>query len=212
MIKTNKTPIVGSYHKTGTCLIKEIFQIYSKQAKEKVKFTNNFHSIKLKDLENRKSLAVIRHPYEIILSGVRYHSTGKEDWLHKKTKNKKSYFENLQSLESLEEKINFEANHIAKSTIWAIYEDVINKKETLFIKIENFWTNEERKKNAIKMANHLELNSKILIPIILETGSKKTNFTNPNFSYTWPNCMTDENIKFINEILPKDVFEVLGYE
>jgi uncharacterized protein YjgD (DUF1641 family) len=211
MIKIEKCPIIGSYHKTGTCLIKSIFEKYCEETGYEIQFTNNFHSLKQEDLKERKSLSIIRHPYEIIMSGTRYHLSGKEDWLHKKSKNKKSYFENITSLKSLEEQINYEASNVGKKTILAIYEDIKNKKNTLFVKLENFWANESIENLSKKISQHMNLDNEILSKIMKKLGSKKINFTNSNFNYTWEKHMTKNNLEYIKKILPADVFSILGY-
>jgi len=211
MIKIEKCPIVGSYHKTGTCLIKGIFEKYCEETGCEIQFTNNFHSLKQEDLKERKSLSIIRHPYEIIMSGARYHLSGKENWLHKKSKNKKSYFENITSLKSLEEQINYEANNVGKKTILSIYEDIKIKRDTLFIKLENFWATESIENLSKKISQHMNLDNEILSKIMKKLGSKKINFTNSNFNYTWEKHMTKNNLEYINKILPADVLSILGY-
>jgi len=53
-------------------LVKSIFEKCCEETGYEIQFTNNFHSLKQEDLKERKSLSIIRHPYEIIMSGTRY--------------------------------------------------------------------------------------------------------------------------------------------
>lgn len=213
MIKVNPNPpFVGSYHKTGTTLFKEIFFAYCLKKGFQIIFFENFHKISDMDLFKNKGLAIIRHPYEIVVSGLRYHLQGKEKWVYKANQGKTSYFEELKSLQDFEQQVNFETQIVACKTINAIYKDIKNKKNTLFIKLEEFWDVESRKHVAKKICDHLDLDIDIFMPIVLKKSKEKHNSTNPNFCHTWPKLLTHKNLEFINRLIPKDTLEVLGYK
>jgi hypothetical protein len=123
---------VGSYHKTGTRLFKSVWQNY-KESLSTVKsdistsdinysFSNHFNRVSDENIKNNKCVVIIRHPMEIIMSGVRYHQVTREKWCKKKEKkwNNLSYKEKLKTLND-SEKINFEMRNIAKETINSIY-------------------------------------------------------------------------------------------
>lgn len=214
MLKIEQKPVVGAYHKTGTVLLKEIFTEYCKKSGLRIVFEENFHKIKSEDLINKKSLAIIRHPYEIVVSGVRYHSKGTEKWLHgyRPMNDGKTYFEKINQIDNMEEKINFEAKFCSYKIIQSIYKDIQNKKQTLFIKLENFWTIESRIDVANQICEYMNLNIDILMPIILKKSQKKHNATNQSFCHTWPKILTQKNIEFIDSLIPKDTFKIFGYK
>jgi hypothetical protein len=210
MIKIQEK-IVGSYHKTGTVLLQEIFTRYCKKTKEKINFFQNFFTVDVKFLKNKKSLAMIRHPYEIIVSGWRYHLKGTEEWLHRPFIKQKSYVENLKDIRNIEEQINFEIKFCSQKIIKSIYQDIKQKKETLFIKLENFWDIESKIELSDMICDHMNLNIDIFAPIAIKQSEKKHNSTNQNFCHTWPDLLTQKNIDLFNSLLPSDTFEVMGY-
>ena len=76
--------IVGSYHKTGTVLIATIFEILHKLEKKQFdyKMYHHFNECKDEEIANNKCIVIIRNPYEMICSGVRYNVNSSEKWLH----------------------------------------------------------------------------------------------------------------------------------
>ena len=70
--------IIGSYHKTGSALFRNIWDNYSKD--KEIKFCNNFFRKSEDEIKGTKCVVIIRHPMEIIMSGVRYHQTTGEKW------------------------------------------------------------------------------------------------------------------------------------
>ena len=136
--------IIGSYHKTGTHIWRNIWEEYFKKNDNLYKFYHHFNRI-VKNLNGEKCLVIIRNPYEIIMSGMRYHQNpiAKEKWCFKKYKNGMSYRDYIRSL-PFDKKIIFEMLNCAKDTILDIYNDKkYNNKNNniLFLKLEDITDN-----------------------------------------------------------------------
>ena len=63
--------IFGSYHKTGTLLLNNICKNYFQNNSKDYNFSEHFDRINDNVIKNTKCVVIIRHPYEIIMSGVR---------------------------------------------------------------------------------------------------------------------------------------------
>ena len=144
--------IIGSYHKTGSALFSKIWHDYFNQKTKDCMDYNHFDCVTNDMIKNTKCVVIIRHPYEIIMSGVRYHQITSEKWCNKKKKdlNYLSYKQNIQNL-NFDDKIIFEMENCAYRTINAIYNDMKNRNfnnNILFIKLENLY---EKKKYTYYM-------------------------------------------------------------
>lgn len=151
--------IIGSYHKTGSVLFSKIWEDYfNHKTKDYIDY-NHFERVTNDMIKNTKCVVIIRHPYEIIMSGVRYHQITSEEWcnIKEKTLNNLSYKEHIKSLNfddkiifEMEEKSSFRENN-ANHTINAIYNDIKNRNfnnNILFIKLEDLY---EKKKYTYYM-------------------------------------------------------------
>lgn len=141
----------GAYHKTGSQLLRKILSYLNINIC--AVWQNAFNHTPDNVLRNKKSVMLIRHPYEIICSGARYHLKTGEAWVHYKrilkqmihccnknnnmscTSNniwkfspndKITYQEKIKSLND-DDKILFEMNNCAFWTINAIYNDIKNR-------------------------------------------------------------------------------------
>ena len=207
---------IGAWHKTGTNLIKKIFNKYKEEIsgfnyQYKKKLHCNFHHY---ILENSRVILCIRNKYEIIKSGMRYHQTTKEEWYLRPNEryNGLSYRDYISSIESIEEKILFEMKESAYLTITNMYEFVrdhsqyeiyskTNKNHNLndnivFIRLEQFWTEQGREEVVNTIEKH---------------GSKKFNKTHPGFNYTYQDYFTDSLYNEFHSLFPSDLFDILGY-
>ena len=68
--------IIGSYHKTSSLLFSNIWNYYFKK---KCKNFNHFDRVSDNMIKNTKCVVIIRHPCEIIMSGVRRHQITEEN-------------------------------------------------------------------------------------------------------------------------------------
>jgi hypothetical protein len=146
-------------HKTGFSISKKIAEIIGNvEIRTFIRFWDDC------DPEN-KYIVFIRHPYEIITSGYRYHKICKEDWVIEnknmfwwwiinhfteesieKNKNiiefanfsrNRSYQEILKSLNE-EDGIEYEMNNVGYMTVMGLYEyPHYNKKNVMVVKMED---------------------------------------------------------------------------
>jgi len=215
--------ILGSYHKTGTVLIATIFEILHKLEKKlfQYKMYHHFNECKDEEISNNKSIVVIRHPYEIICSCVRYHENSSEKWLHIKQScyNDKTYQEMIQSLDN-DEKILFEMNQSAKNSINNIYNDMKNrnlKNTILFIKIEDLTDTTKISEICNKIMNHFsnEIDSftyeNLIIAIQTAMNLNESHRTNTDNNKTYLNYFKDKHFEEFKKIFPEDLFATIGY-
>jgi len=210
--------IIGSYHKTGSVLFKAIWDNYSKD--KEIKHCNNFFRISDDEIKGTKCVVIIRHPMEIIMSGVRYHQTTTEKWCNipDEKYNNKTYKEYLKNL-SEDDKIIFEMDNIAYNTITNIYNDVKNRNfnnNILFIKIEDLYDEKNIPIICEKIQKHLDSSIKIDINKLEKSFSKclKISYhrTNTKNEYTYNKYFNSEHIEYFNKLFPEDTLEVLGYK
>jgi len=206
--------ILGSYHRTGTKFIKAVFN----ELKElKYKFIDHFDRILDDEIKNNKCLVIIRHPYEIIMSGVRAHQLDNQKWLLESQErfNYNSYREMMIS-KTLDNKIIFELENEGGLTLKSIYNDIKNRNfnnNILFIKLENFYTSNNLDEISKKIISHLNLKieNEKLVYAFKKHINKKYNMTNKSNSYTFEDNFKRNHYKLCSKILPPDILEVIGY-
>ena len=222
--------IVGSYHKTGTVLIKHIFKnIYGKKMYNKTLmgsnlhkfiFRNHFNSVSNEYIKNNKSVIIIRNPYEIICSGMRYHQRTIETWAQTRRKlfNGLSYKQKINSLKNDDEKLMFEMNNYARNTIKAIYNDIKNRnlnKNIYILKLEDLYDQKNLPKICKEIHKHIN-NKEISYNKILVAFKTSLNIdfhrTNKKNEYTYPKLFKKIHYDRFNTLFPKDLFKVLGYQ
>ena len=222
---------IGAWHKTGTNAIKVLFRKYREKADLDFKFKSKLdRNLNYFIIENTKVVVCIRNPYEIIMSGMRYHQKTKEKWyLRPNDKyNGVSYRDHISSIESIEEKILFEMKEQGYLTITNMYNFVKDKtqyevysktnkihniNDTIkFIKLEQFMTASGREEIIDIITSHIPtLDKQLLSECITVHGKKKFNSTNPHFNYTYQDYFTDGLYKEFDNLFPDDLFDVLGY-
>lgn len=211
--------IIGSYHKTGTVLFSAIWIKYFNQKTKDYKIYEHFNYVTDDMIKNTKCVVIIRHPYEIIMSGVRYHQKTSEIWCNQKEKNLNnlSYKQHIQNL-NFDDKIIFEMENCGYNTINAIYNDMKNRNfnnNVLFIKLEDLY----KKKNipiiCKKIKEHCKSSVNIDSDKLINSFLKKLNIsfhrTNKNNSYTFNKYFKEHHINHFNNLFPKDTLEILGY-
>ena len=148
---------LSCYHKTGTVFLiklKKLLEIYDKKNTYKLDcWSKRANKINKKNNKNIKIIHLIRHPYEIIVSGFNYHKKCKESWcidINSKTGadgikysfDNMCYQDKLKSLE-MEAGINFEMHGRSYNTIIDLYNSKFFDCEyCLNIKMENLYINE----------------------------------------------------------------------
>ena len=211
--------ISGGYHKTGSVLFEEILKQCNQlhENKLKYKFSNHFDRIPDKVVQNNKGIVIIRHPYEIICSGMRYHQITNEKWVHvHRPKWNTTYQKHLKSLNK-EDKLIFEMNECAKDTIDAIYNDMKNRNagnNILFIKIEDLYNTNNLPNICRRITTHLN-NSNINHEKLLKAFRQKlkVNFhrTQKSNEYTFSKLFNETHYAEFNKLFPEDVLQVFGY-
>ena len=211
--------IIGSYHKTGSVLFSNIWKDYFNK-KQYYKDYNNFNSVTNDMIKNNKCIVLIRNPYEIIMSGVRYHQITNEKWCNiKDTKyNGLSYKKYIQKL-NFNDKIIFEMENCAYKTINAIYNDMKNRNfnnNILFIKLEDLYEKKNIPNICEKIKNHCEsfinIDSNKLAYYFFKNLNKSFHRTNKNNSYTFNEYFKEQHINHFNKLFPKDTCKIIGYD
>ena len=215
--------IIGTYHKTGTVLFKNIV---SSLKKKNYKFINQFNRLSDNQIKNNKCIIIIRNPYEIICSSMRYHQISNESWLHKKYKSSPfypsenwdmSYQDKINSLKNDDEKIIFEMENSAKNTILSIYHDIKNRNydnNILIIQLEELYDTNNIKNVCQKIIEHVkdpELNINKLIQIFNIHLKKNYHRTNTKNEYTFIRKFKDFHYTKFNKTFPSDLLEIMNY-
>ena len=184
---------------------------------------NHFERVSDALIKKTKCVVIIRHPYEIIMSGVRYHETtsavAEQKWLDSKRSdlNGLSYRQHLQNL-SMDEKITFEMENKARRTINCIYNDIKNRNfnsNVLLIKLEDLYD----KQNIPGICKNIEAHCKPsvstqcnrLIKCFWKTLAIPFQRTNKDNCYTFRKNFKKHHIRRFNELFPSDTLDVLGY-
>jgi len=217
--------IVCTNHKTGTQLFKQIFKKYC--SNESMKFGRypsthlnlclflNHSNFFQKPTIKYKGIHIYRHPYEIIMSGVRYHQITNEKWCAKKKLpgKKCTYKQHIRKL-SIDDKISFEMKNAAKRTIMNIYNWDWDDDNFKMIKLED--VNENTKQSANEIASFLNLNIPKFIKIFDSTVKiKRTDKHNTNKTkslYTFQNHFKEKHYQQFREIFPANLLQKLGYQ
>jgi len=199
-------------------LFKNIWKSYFKAFKNiKYKFYNHFDRVTDEMIINNKCIVIIRHPYEIIMSGVRYHQITNEEWCNIKNKEKYnglSYKEMIKNLDD-DDKIKFEMENCGYDTINAIYNDIKFRNfnnNVLFIKLEDLYN---KKIPMICQKIYLHCNSNININRLKICFLKKLheNFhrTNKRNSFTFNKNFKIKHFSNFKKLFPSDTIEVFSY-
>jgi len=212
MLKTNHILVAGGYPRTGTSLLKNIIINYKKITEGFCYFFVEDFCYAKKSLKNNSPLLIKRHPYEIIMSGVRYHELGLEPWLHVKKKelNNKSYFDILKNKKTIEEKILFEIEYISSKKINKICFDIKNINNNFWIKIEDLY----KKKSQEEISNDIILKYKLkkqFRDCVIESCKTKINKTTDVLDYTWCSIFNKEIYSSIEKFCVKDCVSIMGY-
>ena len=212
--------IIASYHKTGTVLFQNIWNHYAKSInklpKQVFTFYDHFNNTSDDYIKNNKCVVIIRNPYEIIMSGIRYHKKTLEEWCSKKIYiNSMTYKEYINSLNK-EDQIMFEMRNIGKLTIDNIYHDIKNRNynnNVLFIKIEDLYIRSNIKDICLKIYNHLD--KEIQLDKLIESFhiNLNINFNRTFFEnkYTYQDYFNKKHYIEFNRIFKKDTMSVLDY-
>lgn len=212
MLKIDQTLVAGGYPRTGSSLLQKIIINYKKITENFCYiFIENFCYAK-KSLKKHKPLLIKRHPYEIIMSGARYHQLGLEPWLHVKKKKlgNQSYFDILKNKKTIEEKVLFEIEHIASKKINNICFDVQNIKNNFWINIEDFYKKSSQEKIAKKIILKYNLEEHFK-DCVIESCRLKINNTIDESSYTWEKVFNKEIYKKIKEHCVPNCVSIMGY-
>ena len=213
MRKETPQIIIASYHKTGTVLFYLIFNEYKKyNNKFDFQFVDHFNEVEDNTVLKSKCIVIIRHPYEMIMSAMRWHQIAtaeQEPWLHES-----SYYEYINSLDTIDEKILFEIDHSAGKNINKMYENVKNRNTVLFVKLEDLWNRTDMIEVCKKIKVHLEYDihmDKLVKAFEYGLTVKHPNRTNFNNCHTFTEYFKDLHYQRIKKIFPSDLLEVLGY-
>tara|TARA_B100000524_G_scaffold316257_1_gene194735 strand:+ start:38 stop:676 length:639 start_codon:yes stop_codon:yes gene_type:complete len=211
--------IAASYHKTGTILLKNIFMDIYKNSQSKYTFSYWFWKIKNEQIKKNKCVVIIRHPYEIICSGMRYHQVAKEPWLDVPNikYDNMSYKDKLKSMDNVDDKILFEMNHTAYDTINYMYNDIKNRNfnnNIYLLKLEDLYDINNLPKicsDICRIINDKTITYDIIYKAFVKNLKRNFHRTNQENSHTFPQLFKDIHYDEFNKLFPKDTMEVIGY-
>jgi hypothetical protein len=223
--------VVATHHKTGHHLLGDIFRTSSdllkleyydvslmsfipetaqivvyEQDSKKPPFSS--YRCEINESTISKGIHVIRHPYEVIVSGYNWHKIIEADWVNRKN-NGMSYKDHLLKNDGL----IYEMKNRAKETIFSMYNWDYQDKRFLNLKMEQFW--EDFDGTVEKMAKYLDLDEEVLA-----SASRKFNIREkiPPYAtnqtgkkWKWESVLCDEHIKLFNELFPSNTLRKLGY-
>lgn len=234
--------IFATHHKTGHHLCANIAQAYSRKlllnyydlsrASEvpknadvivyesnwrlnqsgKYKIAHNDNNLGIQNMDFR-GVHVIRHPYEIIASGYRWHKKIDRAWVKEEWKDTgKSYQELLHS----EDGVAFEMRNVSKDVIMNIYNFPFSDTRFLTIKLEDFLENYEH--TIARIAQHLGIPEKILLktsaPFNLNAMSKYPKYVTRK-KLDQPSYIAlfePHHYDLFCELFPPDLLGKLGYD
>lgn len=216
--------LVGTFHKTGTVLIKSILRqfglLYGTPFVDlandglpdidtpwdvAVEHHSKFEEYGL-DPAQFPSVVLIRDPRDIIVSSVKYHLSSSERWLHvaKEKFGGLTYQEKLNSLETNEERYLFELQQSAGRGIQGMIDlkDNPAHQETLFLKLEDLMTDKTLSVYH-QFFNHLGLNPAFL-PLALAVAYDRSIFS---AGFQKPAHITSGKTGVWHDVLPQSVVE-----
>lgn len=210
------TFVFAGYHKTGSGVLCRTVKKYNNRTNSKHITSNHFNYISNNTIRNTKCVVIVRHPYEIIMSGSRYHMKTEEPWCCKQIyQDDRTYQDILQSLDP-SERILFEMRNCAFRTIMDIYNDMKNRNyndNVLFIKLEELQN--DFNGTITKLYNHC--NSAININLftnLFNNTSIQLDYhkTTNDFAHTYPKHFEQVHYDEINKLFPEDLLQVMGYK
>ena len=212
--------IIGSYHKTGSLLWTNIWRDYFQGNMKNVKDFNHFDIVSDDVIKKTKCLVLIRHPKEIIMSGVRYHQITDEKWCVEKHPDKYgglSYREYIQSLTE-DDKITFEMENYGGNTINSIYNDMKTRNyrnNVMFIRIEDLYNKKNIPSICQKIKRHchpsVDINAKKLTNSFIKMLAKSFHRTHKTNTHTYSEHFKDTHINRFADLFPSDLLDVMGY-
>lgn len=146
--------LVGTYHKTGTVWLRDIFLKISRKTglPFTVSYIRDFVSTphiyfheessfdpEIMDAQYFRGVHLIRDPRDIAVSGMFYHKKAKEPWLHQKYPefNGMTYQEKINSYDNLDEQLLFEIENAALRNTNLMKEWDYSNNNFIEIKYEN---------------------------------------------------------------------------
>jgi len=160
-----------------------------------------------------RGVHIIRHPYEIIASGYRWHKKIDRSWVKAEWNGTgKSYQELLHS----EDGLAFEMQNVSKKVIMNIYNFPFSDTRFLTVKLEDFLENYEP--TIVRIAQHLAIPEEILLktstPFDLNTMSKyPKHVTRKKLDQPSHVALFEpHHYDLFSEIFPPDLLSKLGYD
>lgn len=226
--------VVGTHHKTGTVLMTKIFEEVAKykewhfykstefdpEVKTDIYFVRK-SNIDLSKLPlGCKGVHLIRNPYEVVVSGYRYHLITREKWCRITKRERlggKTYQEYLNAL-SLDEGVTFEMIHAAYNTICGMYHWDYADERFLNFRLEEFLETFDRALE--KMFRFLSFNESDVMALLQQCRKfkksvavdKRGHITNKsNAVYTYRKYFKPHHYRLFNLLFPRDVIQKLGY-
>jgi hypothetical protein len=202
---------ISSFHKSGTHLIQNLF----KATQVRYKYVNGFHiadrAMRKKkgwfDSLSNKKVVIIRNPIEMLVSYHRYIPKTSENWADRKLKkyNGKSFRE-LFNESDFDSQLKLCTKSLDKTFV-GMYE-TFGKENVLYIKLENFYSEESSLKEFDRIEEFLDIN--LDKKKLLNVCKTKYNSTCDKRGYTYQDILSKNQISEF-ESKYKHVLEKLNY-
>lgn len=214
--------LVGSYHKTGTVLIKNVFRKLNLLLNNRVAymFKDHFNYFSDNEVKKWKSVVIIRNPYEIICSGMRYHQVSDETWLHQRKAQfgGATYSQCINGLSSVDDKLMFEMNNCGGDTVRDIYNDLKNRNfnEGIYvIRLEDLYDIRNLPRICNEIVTHLGIGdwvAEYLVKAFLATLRISHHRTHGTNELTYEKLFKEKHYTEFKRLMPENVLDVMGYE
>ncbi len=168
-----------------------------------------------------KGVHLIRNPYEVVVSGYRYHLKTQEKWCRiskREALGGKTYQEYLNSL-TPDEGITFEMLHAAYNTINSMYSWDFTDERFLQLRLEEFLKDFDRALEKMfrflsfdeaDISTLLQQSRRFKKGVNVDKGGHITNKSNS--VYTFRKYFKPYHYKLFNRFFPGDIMQKLGYE
>jgi len=212
--ETDDLILGGSFHKAGSNIFETIFNDICNKCALRCQYTNHFERIDADTRSHHRCIVMIRNPYEIIASGVRYHQEAKEPWMlqSQPTYGGKSYREALRAQSSDEAKIIFEMNGAGGGTIKDIAHLMRSGEANVaFVAMESLYTEDGIRRLSRVIARHLNVTSECeerIHDVVRTRAAHRVNPTARENGYTYAQTFTPNAYHTFNRVFGEDLWDV----
>ena len=215
--------IAGSFHKTGTVLIRAVFAAYNRALprarRVRVRFETHFDRVPRDDALALPCVVMIRHPMERVCSGVRYHATTTERWanLPQHALGGATYREKTNELLKVSSSaaVAFEMRNSAANTIRAMRDSVLRyggHENVVFVQLEALYSARGIARSCARICAAVPRLDRGRLRRAMRAALRVPyHRTHPINEHTFPRLFRPEHYALFEALFPADTLRVLGY-